>query len=71
MSTSVRASDRRRNARRLIFGADLVLALFPPLYWLFDSGVASLAYVLASNTLIAISLFALWALRDRDEEAAS
>jgi hypothetical protein len=68
MSNAVAADYRRRSARRLIFVADLVLLLFPPIYWLFSSGPGSLWYFLTANLLVALSLFGLWALNDRDEE---
>jgi|GEM_PF-5172714 len=64
---------RKRNARRAILAFDLVLLLFPPVYWLAGAAdsVASLWYFLGGNLLAVLSLFALWALREEDADDAA
>ncbi|KHK95665.1 hypothetical protein LK09_18500 [Microbacterium mangrovi] len=55
----------RSRARVVILVVDFVLVLFPPLQWAIAPGPASLWYYVLACTLVTLSLFVLWALRDR------
>ena len=70
MSEITTVEARKRTARRAILIFDLVLLLFPPIYWAAGSGdtTLSLWYFIGGNLLVTLSLFVLWALRERDDE---
>lgn len=70
MSANSSLEVRKRTARRAILTFDLLLLLLPPIYWAAGAGdnVLSLWYFLGGNLIVTLSLFVLWALRERDEE---
>ena len=70
MSENSAIEARKRAARRAILVFDLVLLLFPPIYWAAGSGdnTLSLWYFIGGNLIVTLSLFALWALRENSDE---
>ncbi|WP_156993082.1 hypothetical protein [Pseudonocardia acaciae] len=52
-------------ARRLVLAVDALLLLAPPVHWIV-SGAGAFWYFVIANLLVTLSLFVLWALRDRD-----
>ncbi len=66
MAYSDASAVTRSRARAAILVVDLLIVLFPPLQWAFSAGAMSLWYYVAVTVLVTLSLFALWALRDRE-----
>lgn len=66
MSTSAGTATARRRGRFLVLIVDCILVLFPPLQWAFAPGFMSVVYYVCSSILVTLSLFVLWALRDRE-----